>query len=61
VFGFQRVHVPAGQTVQVWLGVTARDLTQVNAEGVRVALPGPYTVRFGVRSGHHVAAKLMAQ
>lgn len=60
MFGFKRVHVLAGQTVSVWLGVTARDLTQVNAEGVRQALPGPYTVRFGVASGHHVAAKLMA-
>jgi hypothetical protein len=34
LFGFQRVHVPKGQTVTVWLGLSATDLTQV------VPLPG---------------------
>ncbi len=29
LFGFQRVHVPKGQTVTVWLGLSATDLTQV--------------------------------
>ena len=49
LFGFQRVYVPAGQTVQVWLGVQARHLTQVTASGARVAWPGAYTVTFGLR------------
>lgn len=57
-FNFERVFVPAGKTVYVWLGLTARDLTQVNAAGVRLAHTGEYTVRFGVKSGHHVEVPL---
>jgi hypothetical protein len=61
LFGFERVFVPAGQTVTVWLGVAARSLTRVvdSAENIgtpefplrikRVAVPGQYTVRIGVR------------
>jgi hypothetical protein len=50
LFGFQRVFVPAGQTVQVWLGLEARHLTQVNSNGARVIWPGEYTVNFGVKA-----------
>jgi beta-D-xylosidase 4 len=49
LFGFERVFVPAGQTVTVWLGVSARHLTQVLQDGSRAAAPGAYTVRFGLR------------
>jgi hypothetical protein len=49
LFGFQRVHVPAGQSVLVWLGLEARHLTQVQTNGARVAWPGKYTIRFGLR------------
>ncbi len=49
LFGFERVFVPAGQTVTVWLGVNARHLTQVLKDGSRAAAPGAYTVRFGLR------------
>ena len=49
LFGFERVHVPAGQTVTVYLYPTLVDLTVVTALGERVAQPGSYTVRFGLR------------
>lgn len=52
LFGFERVHVRAGATVTVWLGVGARDLTRVvrDADGVvaREAVAGGWTVRLGV-------------
>ena len=48
LFGFERVFVPAGQTVSVWLGVGARDLTRV-AGGARAPAPGAYRVRIGPR------------
>jgi len=48
LFGFERVFVPAGQTVTVYLGAQGVRFTQANKDGVRVAHPGKYTVRFGV-------------
>ena len=47
LFGFARVRVAAGQTVQVWLGVGARELTRVVGRE-RVAVPGAWRVRVGV-------------
>ena len=49
LFGFERVHVPAGQTVSVFLGAQGVRFTQAGADGVRRALRGDYKVRFGVR------------
>jgi beta-D-xylosidase 4 len=49
LFGFERVHVPAGQTVTVYLGAQGVRFTQAGADGVRRALGGEYKVRFGVR------------
>ncbi len=49
LFGFERVFVPAGQTVTVYLGAQGVRFTQAGKDGVRRALPGEYTVRFGVR------------
>lgn len=49
LFGFERVHVPAGQTVTVYLGAQGRFFTQVNEKGLRFAVPGEYTVAFGVK------------
>jgi len=49
LFGFERVFVPAGQTVTVYLGAQGAAFTQAGADGVRRALAGVYTVRFGVR------------
>ena len=49
LFGFERVHVPAGKTVTVYLGAQGVRFTQAGADGVRRFLPGEYTARFGVR------------
>lgn len=48
LYGFERVHVRAGQTVTVPLYPSLADFSQVNAEGERHALPGVYTFHFGV-------------
>lgn len=48
LFGFERVHVPAGATVTVYLAAGVRDFAQVDASGRRVAHPGEYKFRFGV-------------
>jgi hypothetical protein len=49
LFGFERVFVPAGQTVTVYLGAQGVSFTQADKDGVRRFHPGTYTVRFGVR------------
>ena len=49
LFGFERVHVPAGQTVTVYLGAQGVRFTQAGVDGVRRVLAGEYVVRFGVR------------
>jgi hypothetical protein len=49
LFGFERVFVPAGQTVTVYLGAQGVAFTQADTDGVRRALGGEYIVRFGVR------------
>ena len=49
LFGFERVFVPAGQTVTVYLGAQGFRFCQTNKDGVRVAWPGEYTVRIGVK------------
>jgi len=48
LFGFERVYVPKGQTVTVFLYPSLRDFTQVNSEGKRVPGAGDYLVYFGV-------------
>jgi hypothetical protein len=49
LFGFERVFVPAGQTVTVYLGAQGVRFTQPDVDGVRRVLPGEYTARFGVK------------
>ena len=49
LFGFERVFVPAGQTVTVYLGAQGVRFTQADADGIRRFLPGNYKVRFGVQ------------
>ena len=48
LFGFERVRVAAGGSVEVWLGVGVRELTRV-AGGQRVAVPGRWRVRVGLQ------------
>jgi beta-glucosidase-like glycosyl hydrolase len=49
IFGFERVHVKAGETVSVFLYPALSDFAQVDKEGYRSALPGEYKVCFGVQ------------
>jgi len=52
LFGFERVHVPRGQTVSVFLYPTLGDFTQVDIKGNRVPIAGEYTVHFGIPETH---------
>jgi beta-D-xylosidase 4 len=45
----QRVHIKAGETVTVYLAANGVSFTQVQEDGSRVAWPGEYVVRFGVK------------
>ena len=49
LFGFERVRVGAGETVSVLLYPDLLTFSQVDALGRRRALPGEYTVRFGLK------------
>jgi len=49
LFGFERVHVPAGTTATVWLYPTDTDFAIAREDGNRVPLAGDYTVQFGVK------------
>ena len=48
LFGFERVHVPAGATVTAWLYPSWTDFTAVNLDGSRELQEGRYTLTFGV-------------
>jgi len=48
LFGFERVFVPSGGTVTVYLGAQGVRFTQADKDGVRKILRGEYKVRFGV-------------
>lgn len=47
LFGFERVHVKAGQTVSVYLYPELKEFTQVDKEGARQVLAGEYGISFG--------------
>jgi uncharacterized repeat protein (TIGR01451 family) len=52
LFGFERVHVKAGESKTVYLYPSLSDFTQVDADGKRYVHAGEYTIRFGEpRSG----------
>ena len=48
LFGFERVHVPAGKTVTVWIYPSATAFAHVDEDGTHRVTPGEYTVEFGV-------------
>lgn len=50
LFGFERVHVKAGETVSVYIYPSLTDFVQVGGDGTRRVLGGKYTVAFGVRA-----------
>ena len=49
LFGFERVHVKAGQSVSVTIYPSLTDFTHVTLQGERVPLAGEYSVRFGLK------------
>jgi hypothetical protein len=49
LFGFERVHVKAGETVEVNLYPSLADFTHTRLDGTKHAAAGDWTVRFGVR------------
>ena len=48
LFGFERVHVKAGATVEVHLGATMLDFAHVGEDGKFAETAGEYTVQFGI-------------
>ena len=54
LFGFERVFVPAGQTVQVYLYPQLSAFSRVNVDGVREAVAGEYRVEVGVAGDSRV-------
>ncbi len=48
VFGFERVHVPRGQSVTVFLYPQLKDFLAVGEDGVRRLLRGRYEVQIGI-------------
>ena len=49
LFGFERVHVKAGESVLVNLYPALTDFTHTTLDGTKVALAGDWTVKFGVQ------------
>ncbi|MGO9863039.1 MAG: glycoside hydrolase family 3 C-terminal domain-containing protein [Terriglobales bacterium] len=45
--GFKRVHLAAGESVSISLTIDPRSLGQVDANGIRVIVPGEYAVSLG--------------
>lgn len=62
LFGFERVHVKAGQTVKVVINSELSEFQQVDSKGHRYVLPGEYLVNFGVQAPGmgYVEARLQA-
>jgi len=54
LFGFERVFVPAGATVDVILYPEFTDLAHVRPDGVRVANEGTFKATFGVEESAHL-------
>ena len=49
LFGFERVHVPAGKSATVFLYPSLADLAHTQLDGTKRALAGEWTVKFGVQ------------
>ena len=48
LFGFERVHVKAGETVTVDLYPSLADFTHTMLDGTKKAAAGDWTIKFGV-------------
>lgn len=53
LFGFERVHVKAGQSVTVTLYPSLLDFTQANIDGRLLPHPGVYSIHFGLKETVH--------
>merc|ERR1712070_452858 len=51
LFGFERVHVKAGETISVFLYPQYSDFMHVDLEGKCSAASGEYKIRFGLKQG----------
>jgi beta-glucosidase-like glycosyl hydrolase len=60
LFGFERVHVPRGQTVSVFLYPSLGDFIQVDENGDRAPLAGEYTILFGLEETYEYGQGLAA-
>ena len=49
LFGFERVHVPAGKSATVFLYPSLTDFTRASDDGSLVVAPGDYSVSFGIK------------
>ena len=49
LFGFERVHVKAGETVSVNIYPAMTDFAHTLLDGTKAAAPGEWTVKFGVK------------
>lgn len=49
LFGFERVHVLAGESATVWLYPSPEHFTHVDSAGSRRVLAGGYSVHFGLQ------------
>ena len=49
LYGFERVHLKAGETKQVWLYPDMTEFSQVDELGQRYVHPGTYTFKVGVK------------
>jgi len=52
LFGFERVHVPRGKTVSVFISPSLGEFTQVDKNGKRIPVAGEYVVHFGIPETH---------
>jgi hypothetical protein len=50
LFGFERVFVPAGQSVDVYLYPSLMEFARTELDGTKTALVGTYKLKFGVES-----------
>jgi hypothetical protein len=49
LFGFERVHVKAGETVTVDIYPALTDFANTQLDGSKAVAPGEWTVKFGVQ------------
>jgi len=56
LFGFQRIHLAAGETKEVFLYPALGDFIRIDESGLQVAFPGEYKIEFGVQGAAFLEA-----